>query len=213
MLNLEAMRVEYTERGLRRADLKDSPFEQFEIWLKQACEAQLPEPNAMSLATATAAARPSIRTVLLKYFDQRGFVFFTNIESRKAREIAGNSQVALLFPWVALERQVNVVGRAEKLSAPEVMKYFLKRPVESQLGAWASPQSRVIASRRALEMKFEEVKRKFIDGKVPLPSFWGGYCVVPEEIEFWQGSKHRLHDRFQYVRQPDDSWVIQRLAP
>ena len=179
----------------------------------EACRAGIVDPNAMSLATASAVARPSVRTVLLKSFDARGFVFFTNLESRKAREIAENSQVALLFPWLALERQVIISGAAEKTSTAEALAYFVKRPLGSQLAAWASPQSGVITSRKILESKWEEMKRKFVEGKVPLPSFWGGYRVIPSEIEFWQGRPSRLHDRFVYRRQPDDSWLIEQLAP
>ncbi len=167
----------------------------------------------MSLATATAEAAPSIRTVLLKYFDRDGLVFFTNYESHKSREIEQNPQVALLFFWVDLERQIKIVGRAEKISTAESLKYFTTRPRGSQLGAWCSQQSSVISSRQLLEMKLDELKRKFREHEVPLPSFWGGYRVVPHGFEFWQGRPNRLHDRFEYSRQQDGNWLIERLAP
>lgn len=212
-MNLEEMRLEYTRGKLEREDLNPDPFEQFKLWFEEACRAGMVDANAMSLATASAAARPSVRTVLLKGFDNRGFVFFTNFESRKAREIAKNPHVSLLFPWLALERQVIINGPAVKISTAESLAYFVKRPIASQLAAWASPQSGVVSSRKMLEMKWEEMKRKFADGKIPLPSFWGGYRVNPSEIEFWQGRPSRLHDRFLYQRQPDNSWRIERLAP
>ncbi len=210
---LAAMRADYSRARLRRVDLRADPIAQFEAWLANAMHAQLTEPNAMSLATATADGRPLVRTVLLKGLDARGFVFFTNLESRKARHIAGNPRVSLLFPWLPLERQVIVTGEAAKISVAESLKYFLARPHDSQLAAWASRQSTVIASRKMLEMEWEHLKAKFSAGKVPLPSFWGGFRVKPETIEFWQGGPNRLHDRFQYTRQTDDSWRIERLAP
>src|SRR5580765_3783705 len=193
-MNIGEMRTDYTRGELRREDLKANPFEQFAIWFDEACQTGMVDPNAMSLATAAVNARPSLRTVLLKVCDERGFVFFTNLESRKAREIAENPQVALLFQWIALERQVIINGRAEKTTTAEALAYFVKRPIGSQLAAWASPQSGVITSRKVLEMKWEEMKRKFADGKIPLPSFWGGYRVIPSEVEFWQGRPSRLHD-------------------
>ena len=210
---LAAMRADYSRARLRRADLRADPIAQFEAWLADAMHAQLTEPNALSLATATADGRPLVRTVLLKGLDAHGFVFFTNLESRKARHIAGNPYVSLLFPWLPLERQVIVTGEAAKISVAESLKYFLARPHDSQLAAWASRQSTVIASRKMIEMEWEHLKAKFSAGKVPLPSFWGGFRVKPETIEFWQGGPNRLHDRFQYTRQDDDSWVIERLAP
>jgi len=206
-------RSEYTRGELDLARLKPSPFEQFALWFEQAVDARLVEPNAMSLATAGADQRPLTRTVLLKSYDERGFVFFTNFESRKARQMAENPNVSLLFPWLALERQVVVCGAAEKVSTAETLAYFITRPRGSQLGAWVSAQSSVITTRSLLEQKWEEMKRKFGEGQVPLPSFWGGYRVVPREIEFWQGRPNRLHDRFLYTRQPGGSWSIVRLAP
>jgi pyridoxamine 5'-phosphate oxidase len=211
-MNIES-RSEYTRGALDRAHLKPDPFDQFALWFQQAMDARIVEPNAMSLATAGADARPLVRTVLLKSYDQRGFVFFTNFESRKARQIAENPNVSLLFPWLALERQVIVSGSAHKISTAESLAYFITRPRGSQLGAWVSAQSSIITTRSLLEQKWEEMKRKFADGEVPLPSFWGGYRVVPGEIEFWQGRPSRLHDRFLYTRQPDGSWNIARLAP
>jgi pyridoxamine 5'-phosphate oxidase len=212
-MDLSEMRGNYGRSELRRENLKPDPIEQFALWFEEACRAQIVEPNAMSLATVGEDHRPSLRSVLVKQFDARGFVFFTNLESRKAREIAAHPDVSLLFPWLALERQVIVGGRAERISTAETLAYFVKRPVDSQLAAWASHQSSVITSRKILEMKWQELKRKFADGQVPLPSFWGGFRVVPAAMEFWQGRPNRLHDRFLYTRQPGDSWVIERLAP
>jgi pyridoxamine 5'-phosphate oxidase len=206
-------RSEYARGELRRDSLKPSPFDQFALWLTEAMEAKVIEPNAMSLATAGADQRPLVRTVLLKSYDERGFVFFTNFESRKARQIAENPNVSLLFPWLALERQVIVCGAAEKVSTAEALAYFVTRPRGSQLGAWVSAQSSVITTRALLEEKWAEMKRKFGEGAVPLPSFWGGYRVAPREIEFWQGRASRLHDRFLYTRQPGGAWSIDRLAP
>lgn len=207
------LRKEYTQAGLEREDLHPDPLQQFEKWFQQACSAQLVEPNAMSLATVSPIGEPTIRTVLLKYFDAHGFVFFTSYESPKAQDMAQNPQVALLFTWLPLERQLRINGLVEKVTTAESFKYFLTRPRGSQLGAWSSEQSHIISSRQLLEMKFDEIRRKFQEGEVPLPAFWGGYRVVPQRIEFWQGRQNRLHDRFLYTRQPDDSWEIARLAP
>ena len=205
------LRRNYTRDGLSRAELAADPVAQFRRWFTQAVEAQIIEPNAMVLGT-TDGKRPSARSVLLKAYDERGFVFFTNYESRKAQEIASNDRVSLLFPWYPLERQVSVLGRAERISTAESLAYFVSRPHGSRLGAWVSQQSSVINSRQLLEMKLEEMKAKFADGEVPLPSFWGGFRVVPSEIEFWQGRENRLHDRFRYTRS-GDAWTIARLAP
>ena len=214
-IDISQLRRNYTKDGLRRKDLHESPFEQFRFWFGQAVEAKLLEPNAMTLATSTAEGNPTQRTVLLKHFDERGFVFFTNYGSRKALQIADHPQVSLLFPWIALERQVIITGIAEKISRAETLKYFATRPLESQLGAWASTQSGVISSKKILQMKFAEVKQKFKDGQVPLPSSWGGYCVAPLTMEFWQGGAGRLHDRFLFSREARDSgeWNVDRLAP
>lgn len=210
---LAGMRRHYDRARLTRDTLLADPVAQFELWLKDALEENVIEPNAMTLATSTPDGRPLVRTVLLKGLDARGFVFFTNLESRKARHIVGNPHVALCFPWLALERQVIVTGTAEKVPLTETLKYFLTRPRESQLAAWASQQSRAISSRKVLEMEWAKLKAKFSHGEIPVPSFWGGFRVKPATIEFWQGGPHRLHDRFQYSRQDDGSWHIERLAP
>lgn len=211
-MDLSEFRKEYTERGLHRDDLDPDPLRQFEQWFQQADELGIPEPNAMSLATVDASARPLLRTVLLKYFDSDGFVFFTNYESRKASDIAANPQVSLLFPWITLERQVIVQGQAEKIDRAESLRYFASRPRESQFGAWVSSQSSVISSRKLLMQKLAEIREKFREGEIPLPSFWGGYRVRPEAIEFWQGGPARLHDRFLY-RRSESAWDIGRLSP
>ncbi len=209
--DVAALRRNYTRDGLRRGDLDPDPVGQFRKWFGEAVAAELVEPNAMVLST-TDGKRPSSRTVLLKAYDARGFVFFTNYESRKARDIAADASVSLLFPWYPLERQVGILGRAERISAAESLTYFTSRPHGSRLGAWVSQQSAVINSRKFLEMKWDEMKRKFADGEIPLPSFWGGFRVVPSEVEFWQGRENRLHDRFRYSRS-GEAWGIERLAP
>jgi pyridoxamine 5'-phosphate oxidase len=211
--DLGDVRKNYRAGRLRRAELLANPVAQFSLWLEEAFRAGVIEPNAMSLATVWRDGRPLVRTVLLKGFDARGFVFFTNLESRKARQLAENPNASILFPWLALERQVIATGSVSRLSAMEVLKYFTTRPRESQLSAWASPQSRKVSSRRFLEMEWEHMKRKFGAGEVPLPPFWGGYRIKPDTIEFWQGGPNRLHDRFEYTRLSDESWTIERLAP
>lgn len=212
MIDLESMRREYLKDGLHRNDLLEDPVEQFEHWLDQAVKAEITDPTAMILATVDAAAQPSQRIVLLKHLDERGFVFYTNYESRKAQDIAVNARVSLHFPWHVLERQVKICGTAERVSLSESLAYFSSRPEESQLAAWASAQSRPISSRQMLMKQFNAMKEKFRQGKIPLPDFWGGYRVKPTLIEFWQGGAHRLHDRFQYTR-TDTGWSIERLAP
>jgi len=209
---LEELRSGWMSHGLTRDGLNPDPFRQFELWYTQATDSGIAEPNAMSLATVDADGQPWLRTVLLKIYDEHGFVFFTNYESDKAKQIAVNHRVSLLFPWVALGRQVKICGRAEKIPTAESLKYFTSRPRGSQIGAWASPQSQVISSRSLLDAKVDEIKRKFAKGEVPLPSFWGGYRVTPFEIEFWQARESRLHDRFVYT-QDDDRWTIKRRAP
>ncbi len=210
--DIAAMRKEYISDELHRADLADDPTIQFEQWFSKARELELHEPNAMTLSTIGLDGCPASRTVLMKFFDARGFVFYTNYGSAKAKELAENPQAALLFPWLPLERQVRIAGTVEKVSAAESLKYFASRPRESQIGAWVSDQSSVIDSRALLMNKLEELKQKFAGGEVPLPSFWGGYRIIPERIEFWQGGKGRVHDRFRYTRK-EDQWMIERLAP
>ena len=211
-MDLDSFRREYLAAGLRREDLDASPFLQFERWLRQAVEADLKDPTAMSLGTVGENGRPWQRLVLLKQADARGFVFYTNLESRKARHMAANPHVCLLFPWNEIERQVIVAGSVERVSGAESLKYFLSRPRDSQLAAWASEQSRPLSSRMLLEEQFARMKHKFGNGQVPLPSFWGGFRVVPEMFEFWQGRPNRLHDRFGYTLE-GGAWSIQRLAP
>ena len=208
--DLSSLRKEYLQSGIVRDDLKISPIEQFSLWFSQAVGAEIIEPTAMSLATADDSI--GIRTVLLKYFDENGFVFFTNYESKKSRQIQKNPQAAILFPWLALERQVKIIGRVEKISNLESLKYFSSRPKDSQVGAWASEQSARISSRSVLIEQFASIKKKFTKGDIPLPDFWGGYRVVPQSIEFWQGRANRLHDRFIYERQ-ESEWTISRLSP
>ena len=208
--NLNNLRNEYLKNGLIREDLNDSPIEQFSLWFSQAMEANIVEPSAMSLATSDDSI--GIRTVLLKYFDEKGFVFFTNYESKKSKQIQQNPQAAILFPWLALERQVKIIGTVEKITKLESFKYFSSRPKDSQLGAWASQQSSRISSRLVLAEQFASMKKKFSAGEIPLPDFWGGYRVTPKSIEFWQGRENRLHDRFIYELS-DDKWIISRLSP
>jgi len=211
-MNLEDARREYLRSGLNRENLQRDPIQQFKSWMAQAVEHQLTDATAMTLATVSETGCPSQRTVLLKQIDEDGFIFFTNLESKKAQDIINNNQVSIHFSWLQLERQVKIQGVAEKLSTAKALKYFLTRPRDSQLAAWSSTQSKVIGSRQLLEQKFAEMKHKFSQGEVPLPSFWGGYKISPKQIEFWQGRGKRLHDRFQYCKQAD-SWKINRLAP
>ena len=212
-MNTETLRRELMAKGLLRDDLCPDPIKQFEQWYSQTIETDLAEPNAMSLATVDEQHQPWQRLVLLKLFDERGFVFFTNYSSRKAEQIAINSKVSLLFPWQALGRQVKVTGEAEKISTAESVKYFATRPRGSQVGAWVSHQSQVIKSRAILDTMFDEMKHKFLDGDVPLPSFWGGYRVAPDTIEFWQARESRLHDRFIYRQDEKAQWFSERLSP
>jgi pyridoxamine 5'-phosphate oxidase len=210
-VDLAALRRTYLLHGLSESDLAHDPITQFHHWLADAVKFGLPEPNAMALATADAAGRPAVRHVLLKGCDERGFVFYTNVGSRKAQHLAANPWAALAFPWFPMERQVLVTGQVERVSRDETLTYWRTRPRESQLGAWASPQSTVVESRAVLEERLREVSQRY-PGDVPLPDFWGGYRVVPETVEFWQGRVGRLHDRFRY-RRLNEEWVRERLAP
>ncbi|MFQ3197315.1 MAG: pyridoxamine 5'-phosphate oxidase [Paraglaciecola sp.] len=215
MQPLSNIRREYSQANLSKANLSSDPFVQFDRWMVEAVEAGLSDPTAMTIATVDAAGQPSQRIVLLKDVSQQGFVFYTNLASRKAQDIGANKQISLHFPWHALERQVLVRGRAQMLEREEVALYFATRPRLSQLAAWTSAQSKPIANREALLARFEKIKHKFQDDDIPVPEFWGGYRVFPQEIEFWQGGDHRLHDRFVFSRQSeqDKDWTIQRLMP
>jgi pyridoxamine 5'-phosphate oxidase len=197
---------------MKRKALKPDPFAQFELWLEEAQAADLPYPNAMSLATASPAGEASSRIVLLRYFDDRGFVFFSATNTLAARQMAENPQVALLFPWLALDRQVKVRGTAVSISTSESLRFFASRRRESQMGTWLAQEGGVVTSRAVLQAKWATIKRQFRDGQVAMPDFWGGYRIVPQTIEFWQGAADGLHDRFVYIRQ-DSEWEIMRLTP
>ena len=213
IMDLGNIRRVYDQTGLSRDTLNPDPIIQFEQWFNEALKTDIKDPSAMSLATANKQGEVSLRTVLLKIYDQQGFVFFTNYESAKSQHIAENPNVALLFPWLDQDRQVKSVGQASRISTKESLKYFLSRPRGSQLGAWVSQQSSIISSRILLMSKLEEIKNRFADGDVSLPEFWGGYRVQPSSIEFSQGQPDRLHDRFLYSRQQENDWKISRLAP
>ena len=210
-VDLTELRNKFRKSGLSRSDLDDDPVKQFSLWFTEAIDSGIVEPTAMSLATSDE-SEIGLRTVLLKYFDDKGFVFYTNYESKKSRQIEKRPEAAILFPWVALDRQIKIIGGVEKVSSLESIKYFATRPKDSQIGAWASKQSTIISSRDILQNQFESMKRKFSSGEVPLPNFWGGYRVIPRTIEFWQGRESRLHDRFIY-RRIEDSWTVSRLSP
>ncbi|MDH5425679.1 MAG: pyridoxamine 5'-phosphate oxidase [Gammaproteobacteria bacterium] len=213
IMKAEVLRTELMLKGMAKSDLLADPMAQFESWYQQALTTDMAEPTAMSLATVDANGQPWQRMVLLKMFDENGFVFFTNYSSRKAQQIAGNAKVSLLFPWQALGRQVKITGTAEKIATADSLKYFASRPRGSQIGAWASHQSQVITTRAMLDTLFEQMKDKFSKGEVPLPSFWGGYRVKPSSFEFWQARDSRLHDQFVCEQGDDESWQYQRLAP
>jgi pyridoxamine 5'-phosphate oxidase len=212
MSSLADLRREYASRALTESDALDDPIQQFALWFGEALKSELLDTNAMTLATASRDGGPSARIVLLKGFDEAGFVFFTNYESAKARDLDDNPRACLLLFWAALERQVRVTGRVSKTSAQESETYFQSRPFESQVGAWASAQSRTLRDRAALETRYAELASKYAGGPIPLPPFWGGYRVAPETIEFWQGRKSRLHDRLLYTKR-GSTWSRSRLAP
>lgn len=215
LLKTSKLREKLMAEGLQRSALNSDPIKQFESWYAETCETDIPESSAMILATVDAQWQPWQRTVLLKLFDNNGFVFFTNYGSRKAEHIEANNKVSLLFPWHPLGRQVKITGIAEKISTKDSLKYFLSRPRGSQIGAWASHQSKVVKNRALLDGMFDEIKNKFNHGDIPLPSFWGGYCVKPETMEFWQARDSRLHDRFIYSKDNLGNWLPEpeRLAP
>ncbi|MBW4440300.1 MAG: pyridoxamine 5'-phosphate oxidase [Plectolyngbya sp. WJT66-NPBG17] len=206
------LRKDYTKETLNETDVDPNPFQQFQRWFDQAVNAELPEPNAMTLATASKEGIPAARIVLLKAVDDRGFTFFTNYNSAKGKELEANPQAALVFLWTELERQVRIVGTVEKSASEESDGYFFSRPHNSRLGAWASDQSEVIPTRDVLEQKLAALKLEYENREVPRPSHWGGFRVIPREIEFWQGRSSRLHDRLRYQRK-EDSWIIDRLSP
>ncbi|ROS05200.1 pyridoxamine 5'-phosphate oxidase [Sinobacterium caligoides] len=212
-MDIKNERREYLRSGLSRQQLATDPVEQFEHWLQEAKDHGIKDPTAMMLATVDATGQPSQRTVLLKQFDSSGFVFYTNLESNKAKQIADNNRVSLIFPWLTMERQVMISGRAERVSTKEALAYFVTRPRDSQLAAWVSKQSSPIGSRELLMGKFAEIKQRFAQQDLSLPKFWGGFRVVPERVEFWAGGAQRLHDRFEYLRDNEGAWNVERLQP
>jgi len=212
-VSLSALRREYSSAGLHERDLDPDPFRQFDKWMREAVAAELTEPNAMVLATVDAKGHPSTRTVLLKAVEAGGFWFFTNYDSHKAQDLAGNSRAAVTFPWIALERQVNIEGQVSRLPRAESERYFNERPRGSRLGAWASHQSEVIAGREILETRLRELESRYPGEAIPTPPNWGGFVLAPERIEFWQGRPNRLHDRLQYRRAAEGGWLIERLSP
>lgn len=212
-LKTSQLREKLMSEGLQRSSLDSDPIKQFESWYSETCGTDIPESSAMILATVDKDGQPLQRTVLLKSFDEDGFIFFTNYSSRKAQHIEYNNKVSLLFPWHSMGRQVKITGTAEKIPTAESLKYFLSRPRGSQIGAWASHQSKVVKNRALLDAMFDEMKQKFVHGEIPLPSFWGGYRIEPKTIEFWQARDSRLHDRFIYSKNDSDDWCNERLAP
>ena len=213
MVFLDSLRSNYALSGLNETDLLGTPFQQFQLWLEQAIAAELPEPNAMTLATLSEDGKPIARMVLLKGLDEKGFVFYTNYDSAKGKQLTETDSAALVFWWAGLERQVRVEGTVEKVSSTESDAYFQSRPKASQLGAWASPQSQVIENRDVLEKRLAQLEEKYATEKVPRPSHWGGFRVIPTAIEFWQGRPSRLHDRIRYELDEKGDWFYQRLAP
>ena len=212
-MSVADLRKEYTRQGLLESDVDADPFVQFERWFSQALAAQLPEPNAMTLATATPEGRPSARTVLIKGVDARGFVFFTNYDSRKGRELAANPWAALVFYWAELERQVRVEGRIGQVDPEESDAYFASRPRGSQIGAWASHQSETLDGRETFEQRIEHFERAFEGREVPRPPRWGGFRVVPRNVEFWYGAQYRLHERWLYECDDSGEWSKRMLYP
>ena len=212
MKDISNLRKEYTQSQLTTDSLEKSPIRQFQKWFDQALKAAILEPNAMVLSTVNNDNIPSQRTVLLKYYDHLGFVFFSNYTSRKAKHLDKNTNASLLFPWYTLERQVIIIGKVERITVEESKAYFFNRPYGSQLGAWVSKQSSEIKSKQVLENKLSELKQKFPEGKVPFPNFWGGYRLMPKSIEFWQGGANRLHDRILY-KEVESEWFTVRLSP
>jgi pyridoxamine 5'-phosphate oxidase len=212
-MNLADLRREYTKGGLRRAEPEPNPIVQFQKWFEQALTAQLPEPSAMTLATADKSGFPSARIVLLKGVNESGFTFFTNYESRKGHELAGNARASLVLYWPEMERQICIAGTVTKTSRTDSERYFAMRPRGGQLGAWVSKQSSIVPDRAFLEARLAEKEKEFAEREVPAPPYWGGYLLAPVRLEFWQGRPNRLHDRFEYAKQADGSWRIQRLSP
>ncbi len=210
---LADLRKDYSLAGLLEKDLARDPFRQFDKWFQEAEAAKIPEPNAMVCSLATTDGRPSSRIVLLKAVDGRGFVFYTNYDSRKGRELSANPRASLLFPWIAMERQVIVEGTVTRLTREESAAYFHSRPLASQLGALASPQSTILPNRAALDDAYKAIEKKYAGEEIPLPPHWGGYRVSPESVEFWQGRRSRLHDRLRYRREKSGDWIVERLAP
>tara|TARA_R110002096_G_scaffold329006_6_gene523081 strand:- start:47639 stop:48283 length:645 start_codon:yes stop_codon:yes gene_type:complete len=211
-IELQKLREDYSLSSLDESDVLQNPIEQFKQWIQEALKAGVPEPNAMNLATVDNEGRPHSRIVLLKGFDENGFVFFTNYASDKGREIEANHNVSICFFWIELERQVRIDGVAKKITKAESEAYFKSRPHKSQVGALASNQSEVVENRLFLEQKFEKLEAEFVEGEVPMPETWGGYVIEPSVIEFWQGRRSRLHDRIKYERKADN-WIIKRLSP
>jgi pyridoxamine 5'-phosphate oxidase len=212
-IDIAGLRFDYSAHGLRRADLDPDPIRQFTLWFTDAANAGIRDANAMSLATATPEGEPAVRIVLLKGFDEHGFVFFTNYSSEKGKQLEANPRAALALYWVQLERQIRIAGKVERTSREDSERYFHSRPQGSQLSAWASRQSEIVDSRQILDARLAKMAERYADGKTPLPSHWGGYRVKPKTIEFWQGRQNRMHDRFRYTQQTKGDWLIDRLAP
>ena len=213
MMQISTLTEQFIKCDLKRSDLDASPIKQFECWMKERVQHKTIEPTAMSLATADDKGNVNIRTVLLKHFDDKGFVFFSNYNSKKAKQISVNPKAALLFQWLDLERQIKITGDIKKISRAQSLKYFSTRPRQSQINAWASPQSSIIKTRDYLLEQAEQIKQTYQNKTLPLPDFWGGYQVIPQQIEFWQGRDNRLHDRFLYTLDQDNHWHIDQLAP